>query len=325
VTTLITGAGVIGCHTARLLAARGEASVLLDWHPAHEAIATIVQHPLVSVERGDVSDLDALDALVRRHGITRIVHTAALLSTAIRQDPVAGVRVNVMGTTHLLELARRHGMRRLVLASSTTVGYTAFADHAGGAFPEDFALRSLSHRPGSIYAATKVRGEHLALLYRDLQQVPVVVLRYAAVISAWPGPGTSVPGRVLSSLVGPARRGERAVIGDPYLLWQGGEEFIDARDCARANLAALDATDPQQGVYNIGLGELHRFDDFVAAVRQLHPTLDLMLETQPAGGFAGFPHVRTAASDISAAARELRWTPAYGPDASVQHFAPLLA
>lgn len=320
--TLITGAGLIGCHTARLLAERGETVTLLDLRPAHEAIGQIVTHPGVEVVTGDVTDADLLDQLIRSRSVRRIVHTAALLSTAIRQDPVAGVRVNVLGTTQLLELARRHHLERVVLASSTTVGYSAFGDFAGSAFPEDYPMRALSHRPASIYAATKLAAEHLALLYRDLYGVSTVALRFAAVVGTWSGPGTSVPGKVLTSLVAPARRGEPVEITDPYTVWKGGEEFIDARDCAHANVAALDAQAPRQGVYHIGQGTLSSFDDFVAAVRRLHPSLQLRLAVAPAGGFAGFPHVRSAPSDISSAARELGWAPRFSLAESVAHFAP---
>jgi len=244
-TTLITGAGVIGCHTARLLAARGGRVLLLDLSPARDAINTIVKDPLVSVVQCDVTDFHALRELVSTRQVTEIVHTAALLSTAIRKDILAGVRVNVMGATNVLEVARQLGVERVVLASSTIVGYPAFGDLKGEFFPEDFPLKSVANRPDSIYAATKVTVEHLGLLYRDLYGVSTVSLRYAAVISAWSGPGTSVPGRVLSMLVAAARTGEAAVISDPFMVWLGSDEFIDARDCAYANVAALDAAAPR--------------------------------------------------------------------------------
>ncbi len=323
-TTLITGAGIIGCHTAKLLAQRGERAILLDLKPTKDAIHTIVEHSLSCIVQCDVSDFSALHEVVTKYRVTRIVHTAALLSTAIREDILAGVRVNIMGVMNVLEVARRLAMERVVIASSTTVGYSAFGDFEGQYFPEDFPLNSIAHRPGSVYAATKVSAEHLALLYRDLYAVSTVCLRYAAVISAWKGPGTSVPGRVLSSLVTPARRGDTAVIDDPFLVWLGGDEFIDARDCARANVAALDAVAPTQGVYNIGMGELSSFDDFVSAVKNIFPRLAVQLDVQPSGGFAGFPHVRHAPSDITKAASELGWKPVYGLDESVAHFVPLL-
>ncbi len=324
-TVLITGAGIIGSHTAALLAASRQSVLLLDRTPAHDAIRTIVDDPRVTVVAGDVTDVALLERLVQEHGVDAIVHTAALLSTAIRKDPLAGIQVNVMGTANVLEIARRHQLRRVVLASSATVGYQAFGDFDGDAFPEDFSMRFLRHRPQSMYVGTKVANEYFGLLYRDLYGLDVVALRYAAVISAWSGPGTSVPGKVLSSLLLPARRGETACIDDPFTVWNGGEEFIDARDCARANIAALDATAPTQGVYNIGLGSLASFDDFVAAVRLSHPDLQVRMDVQPAGGFAGFPHVRSFASDISAAARELGWTPAHTLADAITHYAPLLA
>jgi len=298
--------------------------VLLDKNPAYDAITSIVSDPQVKVLAGDVTDVATLENLVQNHGIEAVVHTAALLSTAIRMDPLAGIQVNIMGTANVLEVARRQGLRRVVLASSSTVGYQAFGDFTGDAFPEDFPLQFIRHRPASIYVGTKVAGEYLGLLYRDLYGQSVVALRYAAVISAWSGPGTSVPGKVLASLLLPARRGETAVINDPYTVWNGGEEFVDARDCASANVAALDAVDPTQGIYNVGMGQLFSFDAFVDAVRLCQPNLRVRLDVQPAGGFAGFPHVRSSASDLSAAARELGWAPAYSLADAIAHYAPLL-
>ena len=321
-TILITGAGLIGCHTARLLSERGQRCVLLDRHPAREAIDSIVTHPLVTCLTGDVTDMAQLEKTIEQYQVKAVIHTAALLSTAIRQDPVAGVRVNIMGTMHILELARRHQLARVVLASSSTVCYPTFGDFRGGAFPEDFSLKSLTHRPTSIYAATKVTVEHLGLLYRDLYDVPVVALRYAAVLGAWSGPGTSIPTKVLACLAGPAREGRESVIDDPMIVWRGGEEFVDARDCALANIAALDAAQPRTGVYNISSGRLHTFEDVSQAVRELHPALRVKMTIEPTGGFAGFPHVRHAASDISAARSELGWTPKYSLAQSVEHYAP---
>lgn len=131
-----------------------------------------------------------------------------------------------------------------------------------------------------------------------------------------------MPGRVLSALAGPAIEGRASVIDDPYIVWLGGEEFIDARDCARANVAALDAAAPTQGVYTVGMGRLHSFEDFEQAVRRCHPGLRVEHRVEPKGGFAGFPHVRSAASDLGPIGRELGWEPAFSLDEAVAHFAP---
>lgn len=299
---LVTGAGVIGSLTARLLADRGESVVLADIRQPVSVPAGCVFAPC------DVTDAAVLDGLVATHGVDRIVHTAAMLSTAIRRDPVRGVAANVVGTAQVLETARRHAVRRVVCASSTTVGYSAFANHRADTVPEDLPLRLVTERPGSIYAATKIAGEHLALLYADLYGVDTVVLRYAAVLGGPLDQPTSVPGRLLAELVGGAKAGQPHRLADPLLLWGGGEDFVDARDCARANLAALDAPAPRQRVYNIATGTSVDLLGFIAAVRAAWPALDVSLDEIPRTGFAGFPHLRPAPTDVAAAASELGFT-----------------
>lgn len=320
--TLITGAGVIGCHTAQLLAERGEDVVLLDVNPSPDAVATIVHSPRVALVVADVLDFAGLVRLVQGRGVRRIVHTAAMLSTGIRANPVRGIAVNVMGVAHVLECARQTGVERVVMAGSATVAYNTFGHLEEATVPDDFSMRAISDRPGSIYAATKLHAEHLALLYRDLYGLSTVTLRYGAVISAWAGPGTSVPGQVLARLVAPAARGETSIIDDPYTVWRGGEEFVDGRDCARANLAALDAAHPTQGVYSVGMGRLHSFQDFEQAVRRVYPALRVECRVKPVGGFAGFPHIREAPSDLAPVQRELGWQPQFGLDEAVAHFSP---
>jgi len=237
------------------------------------------------------------------------VHTAALLSSSIRADPLAGVRVNALGTANVLELARRRRLRRAVLASSTTVSYPVFGAFQGRVLPEDFSMRVLSESPGSIYAAAKLFGEHLALLYVRTYGVSAVALRFAAVIGPWPGPVTSVPGRLFERLIESARAGREAVLDDPLLVWSGIEEFVDARDCARANLAALDAPQPGQTVYHVSSGETFTLGEVVAAVRAVFPGIETSVRVAAQGGFAGFAHARPAPSDLAAARRDLGFAP----------------
>jgi UDP-glucose 4-epimerase len=302
VTVLITGAGVIGTLTAALLVARGDRVVLADVREPGEV------PPGSSFARCDVTDGPALDTLIADHGVTRIVHTAAMLSTAIRRDPVRGIAVNVVGTATILDAARRLGLKRVVCASSTTVGYSAFGSLTGDNVPEDLPLRLVSERPGSIYAATKIAGEHLALVYADLYGVDAAVLRYAAVIGGPLEAPTSVPGRLLADLVAAAREGRPIHLDDPLLMWGGGEDFVDARDCALANVMALDAPSLHQRVYNVATGVSVDMPGFLAAVKAAWPTLDVTVTTIPETGFAGFRHRRPAPTDVRAAADELGFT-----------------
>jgi UDP-glucose 4-epimerase len=183
----------------------------------------------------------------------------------------------------------------------------------------------LSERPTTFYSATKLAGEHLALIYAADFGVDVVLLRYGAVIGEWAGPNRSIPGRLVRALLLPALKGEPAVIDDPMLVWQGGDDFVDARDCARANAAALAAPAPRQRVYHVTMGRMAGFADFVAAAQRLYPGFKADLRVTAKAGFAGFPKVRPATSDLVAAERELGFMPRYDLDAALAECARWLA
>jgi UDP-glucose 4-epimerase len=314
-TTLITGAGLVGWLTAELLAARGDEVVLVDIRkPA------LPDRPNLAFMRCDVTDLTTLAEIVTRFGVRRIVHTAAMLSTGIRQDPARGVHVNVMGTTNVLEIARTRGIERVVCASSTTVAYTGFGRHGPEAIEEDIPLHVVSERPASIYAATKLAGEHLAYLYNDLYGLDVIVLRYTAVLGGGSEPPSSVPGRLLAKLAHGGKTGEKVVLDDPFVLWGGREEFVDARDCARANVCALDAVTPAQKVFNIAPGTWFSLGEFIEVVRRVHPRLQAEWPADITTGFAGFAHPRPAPSSVVAASRDLSFECTFSLEETVRHW-----
>jgi len=304
-TTLITGAGLIGCQTAALLAARGERVVLLDQHPDPALVATVLPLDQVTLETGDVRDRAAMLALLQQLGIDAVLHTAAALSMAIRATPTLAADVNLGGTVNLLEAARAVGVRRFLLASSTTVYYPIFHRPQPKAVGEDFTFHAVSERPGSLYAASKLAAEFFVQHYADQFGLSVGILRYSAVLGLWAGPNHSVPGRLMASLLGQGAKGGVVQMRDPLLLWSGGDDFVDARDVATANVAALDAAALPGRVYTIGSGRLTHFSEFVAAAQRMRPSLQHAAVHLPATGFAGFAHQRNQPFDVTRAREEL--------------------
>ena len=203
-TVLITGAGLIGCHTAGLLVAAGQDVVLLDNCPNEPAIASLLPGARVPLVQADVCDAAALDRVIADHGVDKVLHTAAMLSLAFNENPPAGVAVNVLGTVTLLEACRRAGVSRFVFGSSTTGAYSTFHRVVTAPIDEDFLLHVVTDRPRSLYAASKLSAEFFIHLYADRYGLSVGTLRYAAVLGLWGGLNNSVPGRLIETLLGRA-------------------------------------------------------------------------------------------------------------------------
>jgi len=304
-TTLITGSGLIGCQTAARLIRAGDTVVVLDRTPQPAHIASVVPLEQIVIETIDIRDRQALVDVMRRHRVRRVLHTAAALSLSIRQEPTLASDVNVQGTVNVLEAARVLAVERVVCASSTTVYYPIFHRPQHGLIAEDFSFHTVSERPGSLYAASKLAGEFFAQHYAATYGMSIAVLRYSAVLGLWAGPNHSVPGRLMAELLGAQAVEGRTHVSDRLLMWRGGEDFIDSREVARANAAALNATTLPSVVYNIASGQMARFEDFVAAARHVSPHLAITHDAIPETGFAGFAYPREIPFDVSRAANEL--------------------
>lgn len=114
--------------------------------------------------RADLTDFDAVLRAVE--GVDAVVHLGAV-PNEFAFDVIAGP--NLHGAYHVLEACRRHGVRRLVYASS---------NHATGMYPVGEPLDgSVAPRPDGLYGASKVFGEALARMYVDRFGLSAVCLR----------------------------------------------------------------------------------------------------------------------------------------------------
>ena len=136
----------------------------------------------------DVRDLAACAAAMR--GADGVVHLAGIPDEADFADLVD---TNIVGTHHVLEAARRVGVRRVVVASTNrTTGFYSAATEVDPAMPV---------RPDSFYAVSKVAVEALGRLYADKFGLEVVNVRIGSFeeqprnvrhLSTWLSPGDCV-------------------------------------------------------------------------------------------------------------------------------------
>jgi dTDP-L-rhamnose 4-epimerase len=298
---LVTGAaGFIGSHIAETMRAAGhEVRGLDSLTPAvHNGRPDHVPDDLVV---GDVRDPAAVDEALA--GMDAVCHQAALVGLGVDlSDLPAYADVNVTGTAVLLEAMGRHGIPRLVFASSMVAyGEGAYDCAAHGRVrpsprdPGDLAAGRFEPRcphcaqplttttvgedapldPRNAYAASKVAQEHLAASWARLTGGAAVGLRYHNVY------GPRMPRDTPYSGVAAIFRSCLENGLPPRVFEDGGQrrDFVHVRDVAHANLLALEAVDraigspPAEGAeggalrcYNVASGEPHTVGEMASAL-----------------------------------------------------------
>ncbi|MBI4280236.1 MAG: NAD(P)-dependent oxidoreductase [Armatimonadetes bacterium] len=306
---LITGGcGIVGSYVVEEALARGLRPVVVDVAsvppPLRPRAKEFVHVP------GDIQDQAMLLHVVTQHRIDTIIHFAALLGDVVQHRPVAGMRVNVVGATNVLEAARLNGVRRMVFASTRTV-YPDFKGTEHGHPTYKPVTEDVVPDPTRPYEVMKLYGEKMGRFYRDTYGVEFAALRFAMYYCAERSlrPGTRGMA-MFNAIIGNAARGE------PTRLESGRAlrfDLVHARDLARAAVLAATAPSVPSLAYNIGGGRAWTFDDMATALRQVFP--DAVLEV---GGGMELPPGHYCILDIGRARKEIRYEPAHDLAAGIR-------
>ncbi len=294
---LVTGgAGFIGSHFARRLAAAGDEVVVLDklTYAGNRANLEGVPHAFV---RGDVADPAAVEEAAR--GCEAIVNFAA--ESHVDRSILAGadfLRTNVGGVHVLLEQARESGARLVHVSTDEVYGDLP----PGRRSREDDPLR-----PSSPYSAAKAGGDLLVLAFVRTYSVDAVITRGSNTYGPY-----QYPEKILPLFV------TNALDGEPLPLYGDGRQVRDwlyvEDHCAAVELA-LRAGEPGE-VYNVGGGEEVENREITRRVLELtgaDPSLVRRVEDRPG-------HDRRYSLDtakIEALGWRRRWSLADGLPATV--------
>lgn len=180
---LVTGgAGFIGSHVCERLLQQGHTVTAFDdlndfYDPKvkrrtlEELAAGKTSFKFVP---GDLTDARTLESVVREGRFDQIIHLAARAGVRPSlEQPALYQRVNVEGTVHLLEAARRHGPAKVIIASSSSV----YGVNSKVPFSEEDPIFSAI----SPYAASKLACEALGHVYHHVYGMDVVMLRFFTV------------------------------------------------------------------------------------------------------------------------------------------------
>ena len=239
---LVTGgAGFVGSAIVDQLLDAGAAEVrVLDnfvrgtWSSLSAAIET----GRTNVMEGDIRDTALVDRACE--GVDYVFHEAALRITQCADVPREAVEVLIGGTLNVLESAVRHGIKKVVAASSASVyGEPSY-------LPIDEA-HPFNNR--TMYGAGKIAGEQLLRAYFTASGLPYVAFRYFNVY----GPRMDTVGVYTEVMI---RWLDAIEANQPPLIFGTGEQsmdFVYVGDVARANLLALES-DVADEVFNVGTG-----------------------------------------------------------------------
>jgi len=136
-------------------------------------------------EWGDITDPPSIVNVIKKFDIDTIYNMAAILSAAGEKNPALAWNVNINGLYNLLEIAREHKIKRVMVPSSIAV--------FGPETPREDTPQETVLKPRTMYGVSKVAGELLADYYFRKFNVDVRGLRYPGIISSetLPGGGTT--------------------------------------------------------------------------------------------------------------------------------------
>ena len=295
---LVTGgAGFIGSHLLDRLAASGADAVCWDdfndyYDPRVKRanVAPLVESGKIRLYEGDICDAALGEEIFRKESIETVVHLAA--RAGIRSSlkyPLLYERVNCGGTAALLDLARRHDVKRFVFGSSSSV----YGNSERLPFSED----DPADAPVSPYAATKRAGELLCRATHELYGLKMTCLRFFTVY----GP-RGRPDMAIYLFTDRMMRGEEiAVFGDGTTR----RDYTFVSDIIDGVTAAVEA-DFDFEIVNLGESktvELRELIRLIADATGREPKLKRM-PMQPGD-------VRATYADISKAKRLLGYNPGF--------------
>ncbi len=198
----------------------------------------------------DIENYDALKELFKNHGFTAVVNEAARAGVRYSiENPHVYVSTNVMGVLNLLELSRKHGVKKFIQASTSSL-------YAGQPLPfkEDLPVNT----PISPYAASKKGAEALTYTYYYLYGIDVAVLRYFTVYGPAGRPDMS-----------PFRFTYWVMKGEPIRLYGDGSQVRDftyVDDIAEGTVKALDVKGYE--IINLGNNKPHRLTYMIELIER---------------------------------------------------------
>lgn len=285
---LVTGgAGYIGSHTILGLMENGLSPVVVDnFYSGHtEAVKAVEKYTGkdISLYKGDFSDTELLEKILKKHDIKGIIHFAAhsLVGESMK-NPTEYYRENVAKTVFFLEFLKEKNIDNFVLSSSAAVY----------GIPENIPIEESDNlNPINPYGNTKLVVENLLEYMKAAHGFNYISLRYFNAAGAHPSgiigedhnPETHLIPNVMKSMVTGESRAR--VFGNDYPTLDGTavRDYVHVSDLANAHVLALKylidggTESVKSSVYNLGDGKGYSVLDIIKTIERI-TSMNISLE-----------------------------------------------
>ncbi|MBS2017344.1 MAG: SDR family oxidoreductase [Deltaproteobacteria bacterium] len=240
---LVTGgAGFIGSSIAETLLAKGErVRILDDFSTGRRSNIEGLKGNLEVIEGTIVDPATVAKAM---KDVEVVFHEAAIPSVVRSvENPAASMLANVQGTTVVLDGARHAKVRRLVFAASSS---------AYGDTPTLPKIETMTPRPRSPYAISKLTGEHLLEVFSSLYGIETLSLRYFNVFGPKQDPNSQYAAVIPNFITAALTKKRPKVHGDG----EQTRDFCFIENTVEANLLAATTPNKLSGqVVNVACGD----------------------------------------------------------------------
>jgi len=305
---LITGgSGFIGHNVTRFLEAQGHECIVVDtftnygFIPTNEMTylnANRQKRYISESYKIDIRDQQRLNSLFDTEVPDVVIHMASFpRQKVVEQDPILASDVMTTGLMNLLELSKRHRVKKFVYISSSMVY---------GDFTADVS-EDAQCRPIGQYGIMKYMGEKLVEDYARRGCFEHVIIRPSAVYGEW-----DVEDRVVSKFMTKAMRGETLKVNGPDEVL----DFTYVEDTAMGIVLAATKDAANGNIYNITRSEERQWTLKDAAELAVKIAGKGTLEIAPRD--LSFP--KRGRLDISRAVKDLGYTPTVNVEEGFQRY-----
>ncbi len=257
-TYLVTGgSGFIGSNIVNHLLEKGEKVRVLDNFSTGKRENLLVHSGNTNFElfEGDLRSFHIVRDAVK--GVDYILHQGALPSVPRSiNDPLTSNDVNILGTLNILEAAKEFGVKRVVLASSSSV----FGNSAS--LPK---VETMPVAPLSPYAITKYTSERYCQVFTQIYGLETASLRYFNVFGPNQDPTSQYSAVIPKFITAILEDREPLIFGDG----QQSRDFTFVQNNVEANILACRSNNAAGEVFNIACGERFTLLDLVSEINSI--------------------------------------------------------